>query len=113
MGVLLEKLKHAFAIGPDPAGDTPVLPPVLERLAVEIVERGLETPATVVLDAIRPASFLAGQAMHALAPFIKMSGRWDDYEVIAQAFEDRRMVELFLVRIENLAAARDGAGDPW
>ena len=111
MGVFLEKLKHAFAVGPDPAGEPRALPPLLEQLAGEIVDRGLETPAEVVLDAIRPASFLAGQAMHALLPFINMTGKGEDYQVIAEALEDRQMVELLLLRIESLAATKGGGGE--
>ncbi len=111
MGAFLEKLKHAFAVGPEPSVVKRKLPPVLERLAVEIVERGMETPATVLLDSIRPISFLAGQAMHAVWPLVKMAGKFDEYHVVAEALEDRQMVELFLAHMESLVEARRTQGD--
>ena len=112
MGAFLEKLKHAFAVGPAPAGAKRELPPSLERLALEIVERGMETPAMVLLDSIRPISFLAGQAMHAVWPLVNMAGKFDDYQIIAEALEDRQTIELLLAKIESLALARDVKGDP-
>jgi hypothetical protein len=111
MGAFLKKLKHAFAVGPEPSVLAGELPPVLERLAVDIVERQMETPATVLLDSIRPISFLAGQAMHAVWPLVKMTGKFDDYQIVAEALEDRQMVELFIARIESLAEARPTQGD--
>jgi hypothetical protein len=111
MSAFLKRLKHAFAVGPDPAAAKWELPPSLERLAAEIVERGMETPATVLLDSIRPVSFLAGQAMHAVWPLVKITGKFDDYHVIAEALEDRQMVDLLLTRIERLAETRRTRGE--
>jgi hypothetical protein len=111
MGAFLKKIKHAFAVGADPSAAQKELPPVLERLATEVVERGMETPATVLLDAIRPISFLAGQAMHAVWPLVNMAGKFDDYQVIAETLEDRQMVELLLAKIESLAETRGAQGD--
>ncbi len=112
MDAFLRKLRHAFAVGADPSVAKTELPPVLERLATEVVERGMETPVTVLLDAIRPVSFLGGQAMHAVWPLVNMAGKFDDYQVIAEALEDRQTIELLLAKIDSLAQARDTKGDP-
>jgi hypothetical protein len=111
MDAFLKKLRHAFAVGSDPSAAKRELPPVLERLATEVVDRGVETPATVLLDSIRPISFLAGQAMHAVWPLVNMAGKFDDYQIIAEALEDRQMIELLLAKIESLAETRAREGD--
>ena len=106
MGRIIAELKHAFAVGPDPSGEPP-LPEALERLAVAVVARGMETPAIVFLDSLTPLSFLASQTMHALWPLVRTVARTEDFPAIAEALEDRRTVRVLVDRIEELALSRE------
>ncbi|MCP4599433.1 MAG: hypothetical protein GY847_02670 [Proteobacteria bacterium] len=106
MGRFLDELKHAFAVNPDPDEKDLDLPEPLERLAKSVVERGMETPAIILLESVRPLSFLTGQAMVAAWPLVKMAANWDDYSQVADALEDRRTVQILASRIEALAWER-------
>ena len=106
MGGLIDRLKHAFDVRPDAdAGEKP-LPEALDRLAAAVVDRGMETPAIVLIDSIRPVSFLAGQTLHAVWPLVRIAGDFKDYEAVAGALEDRQMLERLALRIERLAEER-------
>jgi hypothetical protein len=109
MNRLVDELKHAFAVGPDPERDPRALPPALERLARTVVERGMETPAIIFLDSLTPLSFLASQTMHAFWPLLELVGRADDLPAVAEALEDRRTLRCFAERIEDLAGQRGSA----
>jgi hypothetical protein len=104
MTSLAQKLRHAFAIRPADAPE-PRLPEVLERLAVAIVDRGMETPAIIFLESIVPLSFLGSQALHAIWPLVQMAGAGGDLQEVAEALEDRRTVRQLAQRIEELASA--------
>ncbi len=108
MGWFLKELRHAFAVGPNPASEKRALPSSLERLAQSIVDRGMETPAIILLESVRPLNFVTGQTMLAAWPLIKMAHDWTDYREVATALEDRRMLGDLTARIEELADA-DGA----
>jgi len=109
MGWLLKELRHAFAVGPNPAGEKRVLPSSLERLARAIVDRGMETPAIILLETVRPLNFVTGQTMLAAWPLIKMAHDWIDYREVAKALEDRRTLGDLAARIEELAGAKGSA----
>jgi len=111
VSALIEKLRHAFALGENPAGADRPLPQALARLAVQIVDRGMETPAIILVDSMRPLSFLAGQTMQSVWPLIKMAGRFDDYLEVAEALEDRQMIERFVSELERLARKKQAVGD--
>jgi hypothetical protein len=107
MSAFVETLKGAFSMrraGP------PALPQSLERLARAAVERGLETPALVVVESAAPLSFLGAQAASAVWPLARMLGCGDALPEIAAALEDRRTLRALADRIEALAAARAGGG---
>jgi hypothetical protein len=102
MSTFLETLKDAFAM----KRRAPVaLPDALERLARVAVERGLETPALVIVESAAPLSFLGGQAAAAVAPFARMLGFGDALPEIAEALEDRRTLRALADRIAELAEA--------
>ncbi|MCS6940054.1 MAG: hypothetical protein RMJ55_07910 [Roseiflexaceae bacterium] len=50
----------------------------LERLANAIAQRGLATPARIMLDIIAPLGFLASQVTLFARPFVPVS-RWTRY----------------------------------
>jgi hypothetical protein len=107
----MEKFRHAFALGEGPAPEDKPLPAVLSRLAVQIVDRKMETPAIVLADSLAPISFVTGQMMQSVWPLIKMAGRFDDYLAVAEALEDRRMIERFVTELERLAREKRARGD--
>jgi hypothetical protein len=110
MSAFMEQLRHAFAVEPETRLRAGALPDPLERLARAVVDRGLETPAIVCLEALVPLSFLGRQAMLALWPFVKLAAIEADYRQVAEAFEDRRALRLLADRIEELAVSPAGAG---
>ncbi|MCP4677450.1 MAG: hypothetical protein GY854_18445 [Deltaproteobacteria bacterium] len=109
MGWLLKELKHAFAVGPSSTNEKKILPSSLERLAQAIVDRGMEIPAIILLETVRPLNFVTGQTMLAAWPLIKMARDWTDYREVAEALEDRRTLGDLAARIENLAGDRRAA----
>lgn len=106
MGRFVDGLKHAFGLGADPATAFEPLPEALERIAASVVDRGLETPAIIFLDSLRPVSFFAGQTLHALTPLAKMAGYAEGCEEIAQSLDDREMPGRLARRIEEICAGR-------
>ncbi|MDD5308515.1 MAG: hypothetical protein PHU25_14430 [Deltaproteobacteria bacterium] len=103
MGRFLDELKRAFAVDPGPKPD--ILPEPLERLAHAVVERRMEAPAVLLLESVRPLSFLGSQVLHAVEPLVRAVFAARDLPVVARALEDRRSVELLVRRIEELSAA--------
>jgi hypothetical protein len=108
VSLIVEKLQHAFGVGPEPDGELLRLPTLLEKLAVQIVERQMETVAIVLLESIKPLNFLAGQTLHGVMPLIKMVGGTKNYREVANALEDRRTLGLLIRRIETLALEKTG-----
>ena len=109
MGKLLNQLNHAFSVGPIPSDDDAPLPEPLFRLAKSIVERGMETPAIILLESMRPLSFLTGQTMLAAWPLIKLAAGSDDFRIIAEALEDRQTVHRLVNRIEDLSRQKEAS----
>ncbi len=105
MGAIITELKRAFALGPVGPEETS-LPAPLEQLAQAVVSRGLEIPTVMLIEASRPLSFLAGQTLFALSPFIQGLIPSDEYDQLSAALEDRRTIMGLVARIETLAAKR-------
>lgn len=105
---LREKLRHAFAVDPEPGPDS-ALPETLERLARLAVQRRMEIPAVIFLETIRPLGFLASQAALAAWPLLKAFGGFEGFREAAQSLEDRRTLQRLIDRIEDLAHARKQA----
>lgn len=78
---------------------------MLETIARKVVERGMETPAMILLESMVPLSFLGSQAMFAAWPLVKMAADGADYGEVARALEDRATMRLMADRIEELANA--------
>lgn len=102
MGRFWDEFKHAFSVAPDEA-DCAELPESLERLAREIVDRGLETPAVIALDAARPLNLLASQTMIAAWPIAQLLGEGARWHEIATALENRSTLDRLVKRIEQLS----------
>jgi hypothetical protein len=103
----IKALKHAFAVGPA-EGEVAPLPESLERFAEEVVRRGMETPAILLLETIRPLSFLSSQVVLAMSPLMSLVADSNTLDELAKALEDRRTVQRLIARIETLAMADGG-----
>ncbi len=77
---------------------------LLDRIAQAVVVRQLAAPAVLFLESMKPLSFLGGQFMAFLSPFIHMVVDASDYDRIAEAIERRENVEYLIRRIEHHAS---------
>ena len=80
---------------------------LFDRIAEEVVRRGLVTPAVFFLELHRPLGFLAGQATHLLSPFLGPLLGMQNVRLLARLLEDPASVDRLLERIE--ARERDRA----
>jgi len=80
---------------------------LIEQVAQKIHRYGLEVPAIFFGEAMKPASFALGQAMHAFS-FLPEAyfGREDLWQQLGFMLDDRSQVEKLLVRLEELAKSR-------
>jgi hypothetical protein len=85
-----------------PEVPTPGDDEILDRIAAEVVRRGMVTPAVFFLELNRPLSFLAGQTAHVLFPFLAPLLGIGFAREIAELLEDPSNVDRLLDRIERL-----------
>lgn len=81
---------------------------LIEKLAQWVIKHGLETPAILFLESIKPLSFVGSQMFLMYA--VPMLGIViDEHETseFALLFEDRENVEALLKKIEELAREAD------
>jgi hypothetical protein len=109
MGALKQGFKHAFSLGDKPHGassngeSTEHLPTSLKKLALSIVARGLETPAILFLESIRPLHFLSAQALFAAQPFAELFVDSRSYREVVLALEKRHTLSMLIEHIETLS----------
>ncbi len=80
---------------------------LLDRIAEAVVDRELAAPAILFLESMKPLSFLGGQFMAFISPFIHMVVDASQYDQIAEAIERRENVEFLIQRIEHYADVED------
>jgi len=80
---------------------------LLDRIAEAVAARELTAPAVLFLESMKPLSFLGGQFMAFLSPFIHMVVDTKEYDQIAEAIERRENVEFLIQRIEHHASEKD------
>lgn len=73
---------------------------ILKRVAKEIVDRRLTTPAIFFLESCSPLSFVGSQGMIALEPFIHAIFDLPDYRKFALMMERRENVNRLITMIE-------------
>ena len=76
---------------------------LLERLATRVVELRLEVPAILTLEAGKPLSLLAGQAMVFFEPMVQTLFAFPDYRRFALLVERRDAIEALIRAIERQA----------
>jgi hypothetical protein len=86
-----------------PAADPPEAEVLLDRIAAEVVRRGMVTPAVFFIELNRPLSFLAGQAAHVFFPFLAPLVGVGMARQLAELLEDAANVDRLLGKIEQFA----------
>jgi hypothetical protein len=77
---------------------------LIEKIAEEVVARGLAAPAIFLLESSKPFSFLGSQALVFLSPIVKSFLNLRSYDVLTEMLEDRTNVERLLQEIERREA---------
>jgi hypothetical protein len=81
----------------------------IERIARIVVDRRLETPAVIFLEANRPLRFLVGQGLLMTLPVVGSFIAPADLESLARALDSEDSLDQLIARIEHLAANRRAA----
>ncbi len=81
---------------------------LIEKMARFVQRYGAEVPAVFFLELSKPVSFVAGSAVHMATPFLGTFFASDDtFTDFANVMSDRRLLEKFICRIEELAKESD------
>ena len=108
----MQWLKHAFAVDPPgPAEPTEAQKQAIDRVAGEVVRRGLATPTLMALEMSRPLNFIGAQAMHFFTPFVSVFANSKGYHHFAEFLELRGAIPYICEAIEARSEAElDGQG---
>ena len=74
---------------------------IIGKVAQEIVDRNLTTPAIFLLEMGKPLSFLGSQAMIAVNPFVQVFFPSRIYRELSVILENRKYVEMLITEIER------------
>ena len=76
---------------------------LIEKIANEIVKRGLETPAIMFLETIKPLSWVGAElSIVYLFPFVKAFTDNPIVDDVTALFHDRSAVEELIKKVEEL-----------
>ena len=81
---------------------------LLDRLARAVVDRGMATPAVLLLNSIRPLNSMGSQAMVFFRPFLASLFRPGDYDRATKILERRESLDVLAAAIEAGEASRKG-----
>ncbi len=73
---------------------------VLERLAKQVVKRGMTVPAIIFLESIKPLNFIGSQMLVFFEPIVQSLFNFKDYNTFRSALEKRESVEILIQKIE-------------
>jgi hypothetical protein len=73
----------------------------IDKLAKEIVKRHLAAPAIVMLESMKPLSFVGSQAMVFFNPLISIIGNMKSYALFQKILEDRELLDKLISAIES------------
>lgn len=79
---------------------------IAEKLAAQIVNRGLAAPAVLFLEMHKPIARVAMNTAVVFSPFIIPFTGFSPFNDYSQFLEDRQNVELLIRRIEELTEER-------
>lgn len=74
---------------------------LIDKIARMIVQRRLGVVAIVLLESIKPLTFLGSQLMVFMDPFVSAFFKPDDYRLFYEMIEDRKNVDRLIERIEK------------
>lgn len=95
-------IRHAFAI--EKAGEHKFSVEdqrLLERLASKIKKHGLETPAILFLETLKPLNYIGSQVMVFFRPFISSIFSCHEYDRFTKILEHRSSIEELIRKIEK------------
>ncbi len=98
-------LRHAFAVNDGPLEPTPEQAALVQKLAEEVVRRGMTTPALAFLEMSQPLNFVASQAIVFFTPMISAMLDTRAHETLAKFLEHRGAIEYICQQIEARSAA--------
>lgn len=81
---------------------------LFEKIAKKVVEREMTVPAIMLLEMVKPLSFLGSQALVFLNPIVSLVVSSGDYYRFVRLLEERENIEKLAVAIEE-ENARDAA----
>jgi hypothetical protein len=103
---LRSAFRHAFAVRPDRSDFSIDELALIDRVAREVVVRGMAAPAVLFLESMGPMSFLGSQALHFLTPILDCAFRTGELERIAALLERRDAVARLCAAIEVSSAPK-------
>jgi hypothetical protein len=93
--------KHEEASARPGGGFTPEEEKLLDRLAEMTVANRMTVPAILLLESVKPLSFLGSQALLFFEPMVRAFFTVPDYDRVTALLERRDSLEALLVRIET------------
>jgi len=102
-------LKHAFAADDGPLAPTPEQAALVDRLAQEVVRRGMTVPALAFLEMTHPLNYVTSQAIHFFTPMIGAVSNSNSHQLLADLLEHRGAIEYICQAIERVQAQSSGA----
>jgi hypothetical protein len=79
----------------------------MARIARAVVERQMTVPAIMLLESVKPLSFLGNQLLIFLDPIVSLVVTSRDYYAFVRMLDDRENLEKLLVAIEEENARID------
>jgi hypothetical protein len=74
---------------------------LLGRIARKVVERDMTVPAIMLLETVKPLSFLGSQALVFLNPIVSLIVSSEDYYRFVRLLDDRENIEKLEIAIEE------------
>ena len=96
--------KHAFSVDDGPLEPTPEQAELIDRLAREVVRRGMTAPALAFLEMSQPLNYVASQAMQFFSPMVTAIFDAREYQALAKFLEHRKSVNYICEAIERKSA---------
>jgi hypothetical protein len=97
-------LKHALAVDAGPIDPTPEQAEMVDRLAREVVRRGMTVPAITFLEMTQPLNFVAAQTLHFFQPLLSAVFDVRKQQQFAEFLEHRGSIDFICRAIERSAA---------
>ncbi|MCX7703393.1 MAG: hypothetical protein N2234_04740 [Planctomycetota bacterium] len=76
---------------------------IIANVARRIVDWGMSVPAVIALEVVKPVSFIAGNLLLTIAPFLYPLFGKENIESLCGFLNNRAFIELLAKRIEELS----------